>query len=115
MHKTWSVTNDALVIESPGRFWSPRKVWDWEHVLRVDVIVKRPDPHLDDMEMQIYFTPANDTVLEREDRAYSPELTRLVIERAKLKPTSNDNPTDFEHLPASKTTYVWNKSGRAAS
>ena len=111
---TYTVTDQALVIRSPWRFWTPIKEWDWEHILRADVIVRRADAKIDDAQLQFYFTAAGDTALEREDLAHSPHLAQLVIDRAKLKPTNRDNPTNLEELPQQKTTYVWNKSGRLA-
>jgi hypothetical protein len=51
-------------------------------------------------------------VLAREDRALSPELARIIVERADLKPTHANNPTSYEALPPDKTTYIWNKSGK---
>jgi hypothetical protein len=112
--KTWVVTDEALVIRSPARFWAPRKVWDWEHVNRLDLLVKRIDPKVQDVEMQVYYTPPGDTVLEREDRAYSEALVRLILERANLKPTHAHNPASFSEIPSAKATYIWNRSGKFA-
>lgn len=111
--KTWTVGPDALEIRSPGRWWSPNKMWGWGEISRLDVIVKRNDAKMEDAEMQVYYTAPGDSALEREDRAYSPHLARLIVERAKLKAAGKDNPTAFEELPYGKASYVWNKSGRA--
>jgi hypothetical protein len=109
---TWRATDTALVMRSPGRFWRPTKIWDWEHIHRLDLVVKRIDPKVEDVVMQVYYTAPGDTALEREDRAYSEELTRLIIERARLKPTHAVNPTAFSEIPHAKATYVWNRSGK---
>ena len=81
----------------------------------MDLIVKRIDPKVEDVQMQVYYTAPGDTVLEREDRIYSEELARLVVERAKLKPTHAVNPASFSEIPSAKATYVWNRSGKMAS
>lgn len=111
--KTWSVGPDALEIRTPGRWWSPNKVWGWGEISRLDVLVKRNEARMEDAEMQVYYTAPGDSTLEREDRAYSPYLAQVIIERAKLKAAGKDNPMNFEELPQGKASYVWNKSGRA--
>lgn len=110
--KTWTVTDDALIIRSPARFWRSRKEWDWAHIHRLDLVVKRRDPKVQDIEMQVYFTAPGDSELDREDRAYSEELVRLILEKAALKSTHADNPTGFDSIPPVKATYVYNKSGK---
>ncbi len=110
--KIWVVTDEALVIRWPSRFWMPRKVWDWEHISRLDLLVKRIDPKVEDLEMQVYYTAEGSAVLEREDRVYSEELVRLILERAKLKPTHANNPTSFGTVPPAKATYTWNRTGK---
>lgn len=111
--KTWAVGPDALEIRSPGRWWSRNKVWGWDEISRLDVIVKRAEAKIQDVEMQVYHTATGDTALEREDRTYSPHLAQLIVERSKLKAAGKDNPANFEELPQGKASYVWNKSGRA--
>jgi hypothetical protein len=111
--KTWAVGPEALEIRSPGRWWSPNKMWGWGEISRLDIIVKRAEARMQDVEMQVYYTAPGDSALEREDRAYSPHLAQLIIERAQLKAAGKDNPTNFEELPEGKTSYIWNKSGRA--
>lgn len=113
-YKTWSVTGQALVIHSPIVFWT-RKVWDWNHINRMDVIVKRPDPKIEDLELQVYYTGEGESVLHREDRVYSEDLARLIVERARLKPTGAHNPANFAEVPAAKAVYTWNRSGKGAS
>ncbi len=114
MLKTYTVTDKALIVRSPGRFWTPLKVWEWGNISRMDVLVKRLDAHIDDVELQVYYTAPGDSAIEREDRQYSPFLARYIIERAKLKPVDPTNPTNLENIPPGKATYYWNKSGRMA-
>jgi hypothetical protein len=111
-YETYTVTDEGLIIKNPLRPWGAVKVWDWAHVNRVDIIVKRTEAKLDDAVMQVYYTPEGEIVIEREDRAFDPELVRLIIERAGLKPTDPGNPKDLTHLPEGKTRYAWNKGGR---
>jgi len=115
IYQTYEVTDTALIMKNPLRPWGATKVWDWAHLHRLDVVVKRTEAQLDDAVMQIYYTPEGEIVIEREDRAYDPELARLIIERAGLKATAPENPKDLTQLPAGKRTYFWNKSGRIAA
>ena len=41
LNNTYEVTDSALIIRNPMKIWSPRRVWDWERLVRVDVVVKR--------------------------------------------------------------------------
>lgn len=109
---TWTVTPEALEINAALRFWQPRKPWTWAHINRLDIIVKRADAKPEDIEMQIYFTPPGDSVLEREDRVYSPQLAQLILAHTGLKPTHASNPSNLEDVPAGKAQYVWNRSGK---
>lgn len=112
--KTWTVTDDKLIIHSPIRFWRATKEWDWAHIHRVDLLVKRKDPKVQDMEMQVYYTAEGQAELDREDHVYSEELMRLILEKAGLKATHSANPGDFASVPHEKATYVWNRSGKFA-
>jgi len=112
LYETYTVTDEGLTIKNPLRPWGATKVWDWAHINRVDVLVKRAEAELTDAVAQVYYTPEGEIATERQDRVYDPELVRLIVERAKLKPTNPANPKDFAHLPAGKKTYVWNQSGK---
>ncbi|CAN5449868.1 hypothetical protein BH10CHL1_BH10CHL1_38680 [soil metagenome] len=113
-YETYTVTDQGLVIKNPLRPWGAMKVWDWAHLNRVDILVKRTEANPEDAMMQVYYTPEGEIVIEREDRAYDPELVRLIIERAGLKPTDPGNPKDLTQLPPGKKMYAWNKAGRLA-
>lgn len=112
LYETYTVTDETLIIKNPLRFMETLRVWDWAHIHRVDVVVKRTEAMPEDLLIQIYYTAEGEIVIEREDRVYDAELARLVIERAGLKPTSPNNPKDLTHLPQVKTVYTWNKSGK---
>lgn len=114
IYQTYEVTDAGLIIRNPMRPWAATKLFDWPHLYRVDILVKRADAQHEDAEIQVYYTPEGEIAIEREDRVYDPELARLIIERANLKPTDPGNPTDLTTLPQGKATYVWNQSGRLA-
>jgi hypothetical protein len=83
------------------------KVWNWENINRLDIVVKKRDARPQDMVVQIYHTAPGEIVLDRENRAYDPELARLVIERAGLKPADGGNPRDLTKIPQGKAVYSW--------
>jgi hypothetical protein len=116
VYQTYEVGADNLTIRNPLRPWDLKKVWDWGHIHRLDVIVKRNEPHPEDIVMQVYFTPANEvTVIEREDRQFDAKLAQIIIERSGLKATDKALPADLSQLSGNKGSYVWNRSGRLAS
>lgn len=115
MYQTYEVTDEGLIIRNPMRPWTAVKLFDWPHLHRLDLVVKRIDARQEDIVMQIYHTPEGEIVIDREDRAFDPELARLIIERAGLKAVDPANPTDLTNLPKGKTTYTWNQSGRLAA
>ncbi len=115
LYQTYEVTDEALIIRNPMRPWAGTKVFDWAHLYRLDVVVRRVEAKAEDAEMQIYYTPAGEIAIDREDRGFHPELARLIIERAGLQPTDPSNPTDLTALPQGKATYIWNQSGRIAA
>jgi hypothetical protein len=111
-YQTYQVTDAALIIKNPLRPWGATKVWDWAHIHRLDVLVKRNEAEYEDATLQVYFTEEGEITIEREDRGYDPELARLIIERAGLKPTDASNPKEMTQLPKTKATYIWTESGR---
>lgn len=107
VYETWQLDQEALIIDDPLRFWERRREWPWADIYQVDVVVERPDARIEDAEMRVYYTAPGSGDIEREDRDYDPELTRLIIERAGLGPTDGA-PADLAHLPqGAKATYVW--------
>ncbi len=112
VYQTYELTDSALHITNALRPWGAVKQWDYGHIHRLDLIVKRVDAEAADAIMQVYYTPEGEITIEREDRAYNPELARLIIERAGLKATDKGNPNNMAQLPHAKATYIWTKSGR---
>jgi len=110
--QTYEVTDEALIIRNPMRPWTATKEYDWEHLYRLDLVVKRTEAENRDVVMQVYFTPEGEIAIEREDRVFDPALAALIIERAGLKPTDPKNPTDLTKLPQGKDMYAWNKTGK---
>ena len=108
MNEVFEVREDALVIRNVMRPWGATRVWAWENISRFDVVVKRPEARPDDIEVQIYHTSPGEIALNREDRAFDPELAALVIERAGLHPSDASNPKDLHHIPSGKkVSYTW--------
>ncbi len=114
-NRTWVVSDKGLWIGSGATRRRSGNVWEWANVNRIDLIVKRYEPKPQDVVMQVYYSPPGDSRLVREDRAYSPDLARLIIEHADLKATHAINPSDLDQLPPDKVTYIWNKSGKFAA
>ncbi len=97
---TFEVTDEAFIVRSPLRFWAPKRVWDWDHIFRMDVVVDRLEAKEEDVVIQIYYQPEGSTVIHREDVLYIPELARLVVERAGLKPADKNQPLkSVEQIP----------------
>ena len=111
-NRTWVVSDEGLRIGSGVSRRKSRTVWEWANVNRLDLIVKRYQPKTQDIVMQVYYTAPGDARLVREDRVFSPDLARLIIERASLKATHAINPAELDVFPPDKVTYIWNKSGK---
>lgn len=106
VYQAYEVTDEALIVRNPVRFLQATKVWKWDNINRMDVVVKRLDPEYRDAIIQIHYQEPNELVIEREDRVYDPELARLIIERAGLSP-SGDTIEDLTKLPPTKGSYTW--------
>ncbi|MBX3012603.1 MAG: hypothetical protein KF832_13895 [Caldilineaceae bacterium] len=115
VYQTYEVTDTTLTIRNPARFLLPTKVWAWENIQRIDVVVRRADAEYQDATAQVHYQEPGELTIEREDRVYDPELVRLIIEHAGLLPVDKKNPTDFTQLPKTKATYIWNRTGRMAA
>lgn len=102
------VTDDSLVINTPAILWRMKRVWDWKHIKRMEILVKSTEAKPEDVEMQIYYTAQGSTVLHREDLVFTPELAKVVAERAGLKPQRGQAMTTFDSIPqGSKGKYTW--------
>lgn len=113
--ETWRVTDSALINASPARFWNPSQAWPWKEITRVDVIVKRPEPDVRDIEMQVHHNVPGEISLHRADRVFSPQLARIIVERAGLKPAHQISTDAFESVQLETGTYTWNRSGKVAA
>ena len=109
VYKTYEITEEALIIRDPFRFWNARKEWDWANIIRADVKVARRSARVEDAQFQLYFDVPGEVEVEREDRDYNPEIARAVIDRAQLNPQS-DVVEDLDQLPFDvKGVYTWSK------
>jgi len=107
INQSYEVTDEALIVRNPVRFLQATKVWPWQNIHRMDVVVKRADAEYQDAIIQIHYQEPGEIVIEREDRAYDPELARLIIERAGLSAAGDNKLSDMTKLPQEKTTYSW--------
>lgn len=112
--QSFEITEESIIIRNPVRFWYPNKVWTWDKVYRMDLLVKRSDARFEDSVLQVYHEVEGELTKEREDRTFDPTFARLIIERAELQPVSDDNPSNLTSLPPGKATYHWTKSGSLA-
>lgn len=109
VYEHWEVTDEALQIKNSLRFWERNRVWPWADINRVEIVVERKDLTLEDAELRVYYTPAGEINIEREDRDYNPELARLIIEKAGLQP-EGDAPVSLTELPEGMAaTYSWRR------
>lgn len=115
VYQSYEVADEALIIRNPVRFLLPNKVWAWDNIQRLDIVVRRTDAEYQDTTAKVYYQQPGELTIEREDRVYDPELVRLIIERAGLLPVDKKNPTNLTQLPQTKATYSWNKTGRLAA
>ncbi len=115
VYQSYEVTDEALIIHNPVRFLLPTKVWEWENIQRMDVQVNRADAEYQDATIKVHYQQPGELTIEREDRVYDPELVRLIIDHAGLRPVDKTNPTNLLELPKTKATYIWNKTGRIAA
>lgn len=104
------VTDEALEIRIPFRFWSRSKSWAWKNVYRLDIVIDRRSIHAKDTVLHIYHQFPGEVAIDREDSNFDPELAALIIERARLKPDGEASTVDLSNLPlgASKT-LTWKR------
>lgn len=106
IYQAYEVTDEALIVRNPVRFLQATKIWKWDNITRMDVVIKRIAPEYRDAIIQIHYQEPGEIVIEREDRVYDPELARLIIERAGLS-SSGDTIEDLTKLPHDKGSYTW--------
>jgi hypothetical protein len=104
------VTDEGLKIDVPMRLWSRSRLWAWKDVNRMDIVTYRRDIDQENSNIQIHHQYPGEIALDREDRNYDPELARLIIERAGLKPDKSVGSINLANLPTGRdATYTWKK------
>lgn len=104
------VRDDSLTVDIPFRPWNRKRVWKWEDINRMDVVVRRRDINQDSATLQVHHQFPGEIALEREDVHFDPELARLIIERARLKADKNSTGADLTNLPlGSDAMLTWKK------
>lgn len=108
IYRTFEVTDRGLAMRNKIWFWSSGKVWDWAEINRLEIAVSNRVRRPQDATMRIYHTAKGELALEREDRAFTPELAQAIIDRAGLKPAAKDNPKDLAQLSVERAgLYTW--------
>ncbi len=97
--RRFTITDEGLQIGVPMRLWSRSRLWEWKDISRLDVVTYRRDIDVENSTIQIHHQYPGEISLDREDRAFDPELAQLVIERAQLKPTKDTAGVDLANLP----------------
>jgi hypothetical protein len=109
INETYTVTDEGLEITNVMRPWGYYKKWEWAYINRMDLVVKRAGARPQDMEIRVYYMRPPDLSIHREDRLFDPELARLIVEYAGLRPTE-DAPQEFTSVPTGrKATYTWTR------
>jgi len=105
---TYEVTDDALIVRSPVRFWSLSRTMDWGHVKRMNVVVGRVGAEAEDAGLQVIYTPEGSTQMIREDMPYDAQLAQEIATRAGLKAAKGSGMTRFDAIPQeTKGNYSW--------
>jgi hypothetical protein len=108
--RRFTVSDEGLKIEVPMRLWNRSRMWAWSDINRTDVVTYQRDVDLSNAMLQVHHQYPGEIALEREDRNFDPELTRLIIERAGLKADKDTAGTDLTNLPVARNaTYTWKK------
>ena len=105
---TYEVTDDALIIRSPLRFWNLGRSMGWTYIKRMNVVVERTEATDEDAGLQVIFIPEGSTQMIREDMPYNSQLAEEITTRAGLKTSKGSGMTAFDALPQeSKGLYTW--------
>jgi len=99
---TYEVTDDALIVRSPVRFWNLRRSMDWNHIKRMNVVVDRLEAEAEDAVVQVIYIPEGSTQMIREDIPFNAALAQEIATRAKLKATKGSGMPHFDMLPQDK-------------
>ena len=85
-------------------------MWAWKDVTRLDIVVERRDNRAESAQIRVHHQFPGEVQLGREDRSFEPELVRLIIDRAKLKPEATSAKIDLYSLPLNEdVTFTWKK------
>lgn len=107
IYETYEITDEALIIKDYFRFWEPTKTWEWDSIVRADVVVSRSDGDYSDAQMRVYYDLPGEGNIQREDRDYNPDLMALVLSKAGLAADGHDF-ENLSELPETKAVYTWN-------
>lgn len=108
MSTTYEVTNDALIVRSPLRFWNFGRTMGWSFIKRLNVVVERTEATEEDAGLQVIFIPEGSTQMIREDMSYNSQLAEEIVTRAGLKAAKGSGMTKFDAIPQeSKGQYSW--------
>jgi hypothetical protein len=105
-----TITDAGLKIDVPMRLWSRSRLWEWKDISRLDVVTYSRDIDIENSMIRVHHQYPGEISLDREDRAFDPELAQIVIERAGLKPAKETAGVDLANLPVGQdATYTWKK------
>ncbi|MBP7960477.1 MAG: hypothetical protein KBG20_21550 [Caldilineaceae bacterium] len=109
MNETYTLTDEALTVTNPMRFWGAKRTWQWKHINRMDLTIKRNDPSADDVKVFVFYTPPTQPgVLNRVDLAYNAELLKALTSRANLKAEKGSAFANLDVIPQdSPGVYSW--------
>jgi len=108
--RRFEARDDTLTVNIPMRLWNRKRVWAWQDINRVDVIIQGRDIRQDGVTVYVYHQFPGEVSLDREDRNYDPELVRLIIDRAKLRADATSKGIDLDNLPLGQNaTFTWKK------
>ena len=105
---TYEVTENALIVRSPMRFWALQQVMEWRNIKRINVVVSRLEAQPEDTTVQIIYTPQGSTQMIREDIPFNAALAQEIVTRAGLKASKGSGMTRFDSIPQdAKGLYTW--------
>jgi len=105
---TYEVTDDALIVRSPLRFWNFGRTMGWSFIKRLNVVVERAEATPEDTGLQVIFIPEGSAQMIREDISYNSQLAEEIVARAGLKAAKGSGMTKFDAIPQdSKGQYSW--------
>lgn len=108
--RRFEARDDTLTVSIPMRLWNRKRIWAWQDIHRLDVIIQGRDIRQDGVKIYVHHQFPGEVSLDREDRNYDPELVHLIVERAKLRPDAASKGIDFDDLPLGQNaTYTWKK------